>query len=192
MGNFVTGLFYGTAKFSATTPKLEMDMIIRAKEAYLGAVNWFHALLWYLSISMTLVPGERYPQKILSAERERLIFDFIPGYALGGPVVTFSALPHAIWCIPGIAISNYISDSRKANSQSDINDMSVKLTTAFWFMILVIAINITQLVATGLEIGQGTSTFVLQNSGAWAWVLLIGLIVIVLLEAWIKWRIHVR
>ncbi len=107
-------------------------------------------------------------------------------------MVTFSALPHAIWCIPAIAISNYISDSRKANSQSDINDMSVKLTTAFWLMILVIAVNITQLVATGLEIGQGTSTFFLQNSGAWAWVLLIGLIVVILLEAWIMWRIHVR
>lgn len=72
MGNFVTGLFYGPAKFSATTPKLEMDMIIRAKEAYLGAVNWFHALLWYLSISMTLVPGERSPEN--SFGRERLIF----------------------------------------------------------------------------------------------------------------------
>ncbi len=63
MGNFVTGLFYGPAKFSATTPKLEMDLVIRAKEAYLGAVNWFHALIWYLSISMTLVPGERDQKK---------------------------------------------------------------------------------------------------------------------------------
>jgi hypothetical protein len=77
-------------------------------------------------------------------------------------VVSFSAMPHQIWSIPGLAISTYILGGHKANSQSDINDMSVKMTTAFWLMILVIAVNITQLVAVGLELSNGTSTFDLQ------------------------------
>jgi hypothetical protein len=58
MGNFVTGLFYGSAKFTSATPKLEMDVIIRAKEAYLSAITWFHYLLWLLSLSMSLVDGK--------------------------------------------------------------------------------------------------------------------------------------
>lgn len=146
-----------------------IDGEIRTKQVYTAALIWVNLLLSLTSLFVSLVPGA----------------------GQGGPIVTFGAMPHIVWQIPVIAVCMFALVACYFDSNADYTSTAAWLMVGMWFIIFVGVINIIHLVALCIEVSEKTSTFYLENGGAWVWVLLVMTLVFILWGAWIAWRMYV-
>ena len=166
------GLFYGRARFGKGKGMIaQIDYTIRTKQAYASALINLMAVLAVVSLAMSLVPG-----------------DALGGGAAG---VTFSAMPHIIWMMPTFAVLYFVIQAIYFDSNADYTNTATWLMIGCVFMLVSGAVNLIHMVGVILEIGNLDSTFWLQSSGAWVYVLLVELILFMLMSVWIAWRLYV-
>jgi len=164
------GLWDGPSDFTGKS-MTEINDRIRSKQLYAAAIIWTGFIICVLSIFIELVNG----------------------YCLGGGLagVTWSALPHGVWQVPNLAILLMAVTSIYFDSNNDVQSTVVSSTVAMWFALMGMApINIIHFVAVCFELNNTNSTFWLQSSGAWAWVLFIGLIVLIFWSLWVAHRLN--
>jgi hypothetical protein len=168
LANMSVGLWYGPSDFTGRPE--EIPDTIRTKQLYAAALIWLHMLLCILSIFVELVPG----------------------YALGGGVagVTWSSLPHGVWQVPNFFVLFYAMQALYFDSNQDMRTAVTHQSVAMWLVLVACPINIVHITALGFNIGNTNSTFWLQNTGAWVWVILIGVALFIVLGPLIAWRIY--
>lgn len=168
MGNdLVTGLFYGR-EHKGSTPE-QYAYHIRVKQSYTGAIAGIAFVLVLAAVCISLVPGS----------------------GTGGPVVTFSAMPRIVWLVAPLftfAMSMYALPFS--------SDGHVSLTIAwcqvfFWANLFNVAAMVVLCVSAIIELTEETSTFFLQQNGAWVWVFAIGSGFIALWGLYLMWRMWV-
>jgi len=171
MGNTLgLGLFYGRGNFRLNNRDMpNIDFELRTKQVYVSILTWIMIILSISAVAVSLVPGA----------------------GTGGPVVTFSAMPRIIWLIPTIAVCAFTLVAVMFDSTGNVGSTSSWTIVAMWMHVFAIAFNLILLISVAVEINQGTSTFYLQNGGAWAWVFVIGSAIFVLWSLWIIWRLYV-
>jgi len=171
MGNTVgMGLFYGRMHAKQKGMDIpSVDFEIRTKQAYVNTLTWIMMLLAGSAIAISLVPGA----------------------GTGGPVVTFSSMPRIIWLMPTVLICAYTLYATGFDSQANVPSTAMSTIVSLGFQVFGIVCNLILGISVAIELNNGTSTFVLQNSGAWAWVFVIGAFVFFLWGGWIAWRLYV-
>lgn len=169
MAEISNGLFGGAANFTQSTDKRIISDEIRRKQVFAAGLVWINVILVNLCFFISLVPGA----------------------CLGGPVVSFSAMPHIVWLIPTNMLLFFVGQSLYLDSNNDYTATAGWLMVSFWFQFLLIAVNVVSLVGIALEISQQTSTFYLQQNAAWIIVLIVAFSIFILWEIWIAYRLWV-
>lgn len=144
--DFVMGLFYGPGYFKkGETPLIVIDDHIRTKQMYAAGLAGINFLLSVLSLSISLVPGA----------------------ALGGGPggVVFATLPQTIWQIPVLVVTMMALLSVYFDSNNNMPSTASWLMVSFWFMCMLVVVNIISAVSLILGVNNVNSTLWLQNGG---------------------------
>jgi hypothetical protein len=166
------GLFYGGARFGRGKGSIaQIDYTIRTKQIYVSALINIMAVLAVVTLAMSLVPGM--------------------GLGGGAAGVTFSAMPHIIWMLPTFAILYFVAQAIYFDSNADYTNTASWLMVGCVFMLVEAAVNLVHMVALILEVGNVDSTFWLQTTGAWVYVLVTEMALFLLWSVWISWRLYV-
>ena len=168
MGNdFVTGLFYGREPRGST--KEHYAYHIRVKQAYTAVLAGIELVIVLAAIGVSLVPGS----------------------GTGGPVVTFSSMPRIIWLIAPLFTAAMTMFSVTFSSDGHVASTIAWCQVFFWFNLVTVAAMVVLCVSTIIELTEETSTFFLQQNGAWVWVFAIGSGFLALWGLYLMWRLWV-
>jgi hypothetical protein len=168
MGNdFVTGLFYGREP-KDNTPSL-YAYHIRVKQAYTSVLAGIELVIVLAAIGVSLVPGS----------------------GTGGPVVTFSSMPRIIWLILPLFTAAMTMFSVTFSSDGHYESTIAWCQVFFWFNLVTVGAMVVLCISAIIELTEETSTFFLQQNGAWVWVFAIGAGFLALWGLYLMWRLWV-
>lgn len=168
MGNdFVTGLFYGREPKGSTPEHYAYH--IRVKQAYTSVLAGIELVIVLAAIGVSLVPGA----------------------GTGGPVVTFSSMPRIIWLILPLFVAPFTMYSVTFSSDGHVASTIAWCQAFFWFNLVAVGGMVVLCISAIIELTEETSTFFLQQNGAWVWVFAIGAGFLALWGLYLMWRLWV-
>lgn len=168
MGNdFVTGLFYGREAKGSSVDQYAYH--IRVKQAYAAVLAGIELMIVLAAVCVSLVPGS----------------------GTGGPVVTFSSMPRIIWLIAPLFTAAMTMFALTFSSDGHISSTIAWCQVFFWVNLVTVGAMAVLCVSAIIELTEETSTFFLQQNGAWVWVFAIGSGFIALWGLYLMWRLWV-